>query len=213
VYIGVRLNDFGSKWHYKVVSPPPDCQSEPTTSGVAGSAVFIGHSKRVLDRKTLRLIVPSKLRDAVPPDELKDGFIAALGLDGCLALYTPGGWRKMAAQRVNMGEFDERSFQRMLFGTAERVHCDAQGRVVLPQSLVDLVGLGDEVVVAGAEDRIEIWPPKRWGEIESVQRLFYEQLAKAYYGHKEAPEGPAEPGPGRGAESRQRREESGRSGS
>ena len=143
--------------------------------------MFIGHSRLVLDPKTLRLTIPSKLRDAVPPEELKSGFIAAVGLDGCLALYTESSWRAMASRRINLGEFDERTFQRLLFGTAERVHCDAQGRVVLPQRLVELVGLGGEVVVAGAEDRIEIWPPRRWADIESVQRLFYEQLAKTYY--------------------------------
>jgi MraZ protein len=152
--------------------------------------VFIGHSKHVFDPQTLRVIIPSKLRDAVPADELKEGFIAAVGLDGCLALYTTSGWRTRAARTVNMGEFDARMFQRMLFGTAERVHCDAQGRCVLPRNLVDLLGLKEEVVVCGADDRIEIWPAKRWADVEASQRLFYEQMAKSYYGGPAAPEWP-----------------------
>lgn len=198
---------FGAKWRRQVASSLQAAEIGASESGVARSAVFIGHSKHVLDRKTQRLIIPSKLRDAVSPEELKEGFIAAVGLDGCLALYTPSNWRKMAAQQVNMGEFDARTFQRMLFGTAERVHCDPQGRVVLPQRLVDLIGLQAEVIVAGADDRIEVWPPKRWAEIESAQRLFYEQLARSYYGKGESAEGPplADSKPGAGA--RQRREE------
>ena len=175
--------------------------------------MFIGHSKHVLDRKTLRLIIPSKLRDAVSPEDLEAGFIAAVGLDGCLALYTEAGWRAMALRRINLGDFDERTFQRMLFGTAERVHCDPQGRVVLPQRLVDLLGLRDEVVVAGAEDRIEIWPPKRWAEIESAQRLFYEQLAKTYYGKGESAGATSSPESSRSAETHEPIKESHRPGS
>lgn len=174
--------------------------------------MFIGHSKRVLDGKTLRLIIPSKLRDAVSTEELKDGFIAAVGLDGCLALYTAEGWRKTVRRRINMGEFDERTFQRMLFGMAERIHCDPQGRVVLPQRLVELLGLQDEVVVAGADDRIEIWPPSRWADVESAQRLFYEQLAKTYYA-KEAPAEEPSADAERGADIREHCEEPDRSGS
>jgi len=157
--------------------------------------MFIGHSKHTLDPNTLRLSIPSKLREAVTPDELREGFIAALGLDGCLVLYTPAGWRATTRRQVNLGQFDVRTFQRILFGTAERVHCDVQGRVVLPQRLVELVGLGGEVVVAGADDRIEIWPPARWGDIEASQRLFYEQLAAAYFGTASADLPPGGPPP------------------
>lgn len=101
----------------------------------------------------------------------------------------------MATRPVNMGEYDARAFQRMLFGNAERVHCDSQGRVVLPQRLVEVVGLSKEVVVAGAGDRIEIWPPSRWEELQATRRLFYEQLAKSYFGGP----APADLPPGRPA--------------
>lgn len=154
--------------------------------------MFIGHSKHVLDPATLRLIIPSKLREAIPAEDVGGGFIVALGLDGCLALYTPRTWRAMASRRVNMGAFDARTFQRVLFGTAERVSCDDQGRVVLPQRLVELVGLGREVVVAGCDDRIEVWTPQRWADLEASQRLFYEQLAEAYFGGETVPDLPRE---------------------
>lgn len=147
--------------------------------------MFIGHSKHVLDPQTFRVIIPSKLREAMTAQDVEKGFIATVGLDGCLALYTERGWQAMASA-VNMGEFDARTFQRMLFGMAERVHCDPQGRVVLPQRLLDLLGLKGEVVIAGADDRIEIWSPQRWADIEASQRLFYEQLAKSYFGARPA---------------------------
>ena len=57
----------------------------------------------------------------------------------------------------------------------------------MPQRLVELVGLRGEVVVAGADDRIEIWPPRRWEEIESAGKIFFEQLAKAYF--RQPPQG------------------------
>jgi MraZ protein len=54
---------------------------------------------------------------------------------------------------------------RALAANAVQVEPDAQGRILIPQRLRDYAGLGRDVVVIGALDRIEIWDADRWREI------------------------------------------------
>jgi MraZ protein len=56
---------------------------------------------------------------------------------------------------------EEREALEFMFNTQSVVvQIDETGRIVLPQRLRDLIGLGDEAVFAGMNDRFQIWAPK-----------------------------------------------------
>lgn len=55
-----------------------------------------------------------------------------------------------------------RGFVRQLFSRARGCSLDRQGRLVLPAEICTELGFADEVVLAGAGARIEVWEPGRW---------------------------------------------------
>ena len=57
-----------------------------------------------------------------------------------------------------------RKLRRLLFGSAQEVSLDRQGRFVLPQWLREDADVENEVVLVGAGTRIELWSPKRWSK-------------------------------------------------
>jgi DNA-binding transcriptional regulator/RsmH inhibitor MraZ len=49
-----------------------------------------------------------------------------------------------------------------LFGFAERLTEDAQGRIPLPKLHLELTGLGSKVVIVGAKNRLEVRDRDEW---------------------------------------------------
>ena len=58
--------------------------------------------------------------------------------------------------------------KRHVFAGVLVTELDGQGRVLLPQQLVDHAGLGRDVVVAGVHDHVEIWDRTQWQEERSA---------------------------------------------
>ena len=54
--------------------------------------------------------------------------------------------------------------RRMSFSAAYNLETDRQGRVLLPVSLRRYAQIGEEVVIAGMGDFLEIWDKKAWLE-------------------------------------------------
>ena len=52
--------------------------------------MFMGEHDATVDSKN-RVVLPAKLRDAMPPDE-RDRIVCTMGLDGCLFLYPKPGF-------------------------------------------------------------------------------------------------------------------------
>ena len=44
------------------------------------------------------------------------------------------------------------------------VECDAQGRVVLPEDIMNRANLGREITLVGVQDHLELFTRSRWAE-------------------------------------------------
>jgi MraZ protein len=79
-------------------------------------------------------------------------------------IYDPEGWRAVAdrVRNLNSWQEDARRMQRHFFSGAQPGQPDKLGRVVIPQFLRAYAQLGDEVVVVGVADRIEVWAKSEW---------------------------------------------------
>lgn len=129
---------------------------------------FSGTSDHTIDAK-LRLAVPARYRNQW--DALQDGsgWYCIPWPSGHLRLYTEGRFRKLARdgdaseQGFLAGE-DETEFESTLFGLAEKLDMDTNGRIQLPRTHMELIGLESEVVVVGARDRLEVHGRTRWKE-------------------------------------------------
>lgn len=126
---------------------------------------FVDEYERQLDERG-RIILPSKLRDAVTDTV----YITQSTSERCLHLYTEDEWSKVA-EKVNQlptaTDYNAAAFVRLFFGKATAVAVDKQGRVPIAKRLIDFAGLGKEVVLVGANTRLEIWDAGHWAEYQS----------------------------------------------
>jgi len=122
--------------------------------------MFIGEYQHAIDNKN-RMIIPSKFRE-----ELGARFVITKGLDGCLYAYTMDEWKIMEdkLKKLPLTSKDARAFVRFFFSGANEVEPDKQGRVLIPQNLLEYAGIEKEIVSIGVSTRIEIWSKARWDE-------------------------------------------------
>ena len=137
--------------------------------------MFLGEYQHALDDKG-RVVLPSKFRNS-----LAGGCVVAKGQDDCLYVYTMEGWAAKAAQvsALPATERKARDFARALFGGAKDQEPDKQGRIVIPETLIQYASLEKEVTVVGVADHIEIWPTPAWEAISATADEFYSGIEEA----------------------------------
>lgn len=74
-----------------------------------------------------------------------------------------------------------RDTDRFILGSAYEVQPDFQGRIIIPQSLVDYAKLSSELIFLGLKDRVEIWDKDIWllkeKEISQKASEYIEKIA------------------------------------
>jgi MraZ protein len=126
-------------------------------------ALFRGVYDNNLDAKN-RLTIPAKLRN-----QLVDGVVVALPRDAthCIAIWSTAEFDAHAArllEGVHPLSDDYATLERFLHAYSNDVELDGAGRVMLPSHLIDVAGLGREVSVIGAGNRLEVWDRETWRE-------------------------------------------------
>jgi MraZ protein len=122
--------------------------------------MFLGEYNYKLDEKG-RVPVPPKFRG-----ELRDGIILVPCPEKCIIAYTPEEWKKIS-ENMRTGSLAKdkmRRLNRALFSTAFHLNLDGQGRIALPAPLRTFAGIGEEVVITGANTYLEIWDKTLWEE-------------------------------------------------
>lgn len=51
---------------------------------------------------------------------------------------------------------------RELFGMASYMGCDKQGRILLPENLLQFAGIQKDAILVGLGRNFQIWSPDRW---------------------------------------------------
>jgi MraZ protein len=122
--------------------------------------MFFGEFEHTIDSKG-RLTIPAKFKD-----ELAGGLVVTRGLDHCLWAYTREEWKLVSEKIASlpMASAEARRFTRFMFAGASEAIPDRQGRIIIPQKLLEHAGIDKDVVVTGMMNRIEIWSPERWQE-------------------------------------------------
>ncbi|WP_159883932.1 division/cell wall cluster transcriptional repressor MraZ [Paenibacillus puerhi] len=120
--------------------------------------MFMGEYQHTIDEKG-RMIIPAKFREA-----LGASFIATRGLDQCLFVYPMQEWSvlEQKLKALPLMKSDARAFTRFFFSGATECELDKQGRVNLPNMLVDHAKLEKDCVVIGVSNRVEIWSKAIW---------------------------------------------------
>lgn len=68
---------------------------------------------------------------------------------------------------------------RKLYGSARRVECDRQGRILVPDELCKHAELAGEVTFVGVKNRFEIWSAAKWSSAASEPPELSEEARRA----------------------------------
>jgi len=137
-----------------------------------------GRSDNKIDAKG-RINIPSQMRRILAPNSY-DEVVISMGREGYLSIFNKDYWVNTIQQNimnqadgvVNKGDWD--SIQREIHRLSENSHMstvDSQGRITIPQWLLEKAGISKDAVVIGAVDRVSIWAPdryKKWLEQEDA---------------------------------------------
>jgi transcriptional regulator MraZ len=140
--------------------------------------MLLGTHEHTIDDKN-RLTLPAKFRQS-----FAEGLVVTRGLDGCVYAFRRADWDRLVESRLATLDSlrpEGRRLQRHFFSGAAEAELDKQGRVMLPAQLIEHAKLGKEVVVAGVNDRLEIWDRAAWrkelAEVEGSAEDVAERLA------------------------------------
>lgn len=122
--------------------------------------MFLGQYRHTLDDKG-RLTIPARFRE-----ELSEGAYLTQGFDQNLRLLTEPAFHAISEKLSQMKTTDPvtRELRRLVFATASQVDLDKVGRILIPQFLRDVAHLGNDAVVVGVGQVIEIWSPEAWDD-------------------------------------------------
>jgi len=120
---------------------------------------FTGEFRNTIDQKH-RLSIPAKYRKALSPVN-DNTFVLTRGFDQCLILYPLDEWKKVEGQLGSLSSIKvrHRNFVRSIVRCAIHVKYDSQGRIAIPENLIQYAKIGANVTVIGMIKKIEIWSP------------------------------------------------------
>ena len=150
--------------------------------------VFTGTYRRAMDEK-LRVLLPKRLRLAIPEDVNPEGAIlgASLfltpGTDHCLELHTTQSLNELGnrASASSARSKDVRSFSRLFYARAEQCDIDKQGRIRIPTTLAQLADIDNEVVFIGVGSHWELWNEQLWDSYLNLHRDEFDQIAQTTF--------------------------------
>jgi MraZ protein len=125
-----------------------------------------GEYRHSLDAKK-RIFIPAKLRE-----ELGQTFVVAKDIrEKCLKVYSLQGWESYIAPLKEQKRKLSEKIMRFLHASLTQVAPDSQGRIVLPQELVDHAEILRDAIVVGCGDYAEIWAEEVYDQIKEEINL------------------------------------------
>jgi MraZ protein len=127
--------------------------------------VFLGTHTPKLDEKG-RLILPAKFREP-----LTTGLVMTKGQERCVVIWPNEQFDEYAESLRQRSQNNEkvRAYTRVFFSSAFDDSADKQGRITIPAPLREWAGLDRELVVVGADNRIEVWATVAWSQYLEAQ--------------------------------------------
>ena len=121
---------------------------------------FTGEYSNSLDQKH-RLSIPVKFRKALDPINDRT-FVLTRGFDPCLILYPVTEWNRVEEQLSQLSSIrgQHRNFVRSIVRHATYLQYDGQGRIAIPENLLEFASVKKDVDIIGMINKIELWAPE-----------------------------------------------------
>jgi len=137
-----------------------------------GKIRFRGFYQHVLDDRK-RLAIPSQFRNVVDHESDKK-VVLTPGYDREIAVFALRTWEQREESELlslSMDRAQARRYRRhFTFGIKED-HLDGQGRILIPQFLLEHTGISKDVIIVGEIDYFTLWSPEHY-------RTFIQEIEK-----------------------------------
>lgn len=137
---------------------------------------FSGKFEHQLDDKN-RLRIPAKFKKGLTDGDGNVSYSFALGLNKCIYVFPDDVLEEIVEQISQESLGDASRAALMFFSNIYAAEEDAQGRVVLPSALKQLVGIKKDIVTIGYGKRLEIWSAERYNDY--VANVNYDEEFKS----------------------------------
>lgn len=153
-------------------------------------ATFIGDYTCKVDVKG-RIILPMAFKKQMPSDAC-DRFVVRKDIfEFCLVLYSIEDWNRQLEKirkRINPYNREHNKFLRNFFKGSAELTLDNNNRLLIPRRLLDQIGAGRDVVLAGQDGRIEIWAADAYDRIDMTADDFANLAEKLMDGTNNEPD-------------------------
>lgn len=122
-----------------------------------------------------RVSLPKAFRNS------QNRWVITRGLDGCLFVFESSKFKQeidYLAQR-SFTKKAHRDLMRIMSNEATEVEVDSNGRVHLPEYLINYANLKEELVIVGSFNRIEIWDREKYHSYSSQLENQAEVIAES----------------------------------
>lgn len=127
--------------------------------------MFSGMSNHSIDAKG-RIVLPAKFRE-----ELGETFYIARGFGNrCIQVMSIDEFNSISAKIQELPADKAMALQYTFTATAVEVSPNAQGRVIIPQTLREFAEIESDALVIGMNKRVEIWSKAKFDEYLSAQQ-------------------------------------------
>ena len=120
--------------------------------------MLMGKYPHSVDTKN-RLIIPAKLKE-----QLGSNITIIKDAEQCLCVYSAEEWQNYTAKINELPKSQAKAVARFLYSNAIDVQLDSQGRVLLPQSMIDYAGIKKNIITVGCGKYAELWAEEVWNE-------------------------------------------------
>ncbi len=132
-----------------------------------GNIRFRGFFQHILDDRK-RLAIPSQFRTVIL-SESEARVVMTPGYDNEIAVYALKTWQDFEDKELlslSMDRVQARRYRRhFTFGIKED-RLDAQGRILIPDFLLEYSGITKDVIVVGEIDYFSLWSPENYQKLK-----------------------------------------------
>lgn len=122
---------------------------------------FAGKERRKFDQVN-RMSIPPAFRDGLGQTVY---ILKSVQEDPCLLIYSEEEWGRFMDMVTDSFEADELiEAERTIADTSEMATVDKTGRITLKDDYKEYAQLDEDVLVIGANNRIELWLEDNWNE-------------------------------------------------
>ena len=139
---------------------------------------FSGEFRISLDPKK-RINIPAAIRKILPAES--DGkLVFTRGFEGCVYMFPGIEWKRLTEKLMTLNSFDVnvRNFTRVFVGSAHTIIMDSQGRVLLPESIIEMANINKDILLQGSLNKWEVWNPDIYQNYLTSNNIKIENLAE-----------------------------------